>query len=423
MSNYLAVATVTAILQRILQSAVQLDVDGVRVTTLQPRNIGNGTPETGINLFLYHVARNPALNNADATPFRSKGTPIKRQAAVDLYYMVSFYGNDTELIPQRLLGSVVRTFNDYSTVSMEAIQEALADPTYRFLEGSNLANQLQQLLVVPLEMNLDNLSKVWSVFFQAPYMLSLVYKVTVVTIDGDESFKRALPVSDRNLGGAVPFPNRPVVEQVVSATGKLEPILANSTLQIRGKYLANDITQVRIGGFELSPLEVSENQITLILADVPIDFLRAGVQSLQVIHQIPIGAANLNNGNRAVDSNVAPFILRPTIKQISIEQQNRPMDELRSLILSLQVDVMVGIKQRVVLVMNEWSIDEPIGYQFEVESRNLDTDTVIFNLTGVKPAIYLLRLQIDGAESLLDIDNDETSPTYGWFNAPRIQIS
>jgi Pvc16 N-terminal domain len=129
-SNYLAVATVTAILQRILQSAVQLDIDGVRVTTLQPRNIGNGTPETGINLFLYHVARNPALNNADVTPFRSKGTPIKRQAAVDLYYMVSFYGNDTELIPQRLLGSVVRTFNDYSTVSVEAIQEALADPTY-----------------------------------------------------------------------------------------------------------------------------------------------------------------------------------------------------------------------------------------------------------------------------------------------------
>ncbi|BAZ41852.1 hypothetical protein NIES4101_78200 [Calothrix sp. NIES-4101] len=423
MSNYLAVATVTAILQRILQSAVQLDIDGVRVTTLQPRDIGNGTPETGINLFLYHVARNPALNNADATPFRSKGTPIKRQAAVDLYYMVSFYGNDTELMPQRLLGSVVRTFNDYSVISVEAIQEALADPTYRFLEDSNLANQFQQLLVVPLEINLDNLSKVWSVFFQAPYMLSLVYKVTVVTIDGDESFKRALPVSDCNLGGVVPFPNRPLVEQVVSATGKLEPILASSTLQIRGKHLASNITQVRIGGFELSPSEVSENQITLILADVPVDFLRAGVQSLQVIHRIPIGTANANNGNRAVDSNVAPFVLRPSIKQINIEQQNRPMDELRSLVLSLQVDVMVGIKQRVVLVMNEWSIDTPIGYQFEAESLNIDSDTIIFYLTGVKPATYLLRVQIDGAESLLSSDRDETSTTYGWFNAPRIEIS
>ena len=423
MSNYLAVATVTAILQRILQSTVQLDIDGVRVTTLQPRNIGNGTPETGINLFLYHVARNPALNNADAKPFRSQGTPIKRQTAVDLYYMISFYGNDTELIPQRLLGSVVRTFNDYSTISVEAIQEALADPTYRFLERSNLANQLQQLLIVPLEMNLDNLSKVWSVFFQAPYMLSLVYKVTVVTIEGDESLKRALPVSDRHLGGVVPFANRPVVEEVFSVIGKLEPILANSSLHIRGKYLASNVTQVRIGGFELSPSSVSENQITLVLANVPVDFLRAGVQSLQVIHQIPIGTDNQNNENRAVDSNVAPFVLRPTIKQFHSKQQNLPIDELRSLRVTVQVDVMVGIKQRVVLAMNELSIDQPIGYQFAAESRNVDTDTLIFNLTKVKPAAYLLRLQVDGAESLLSIDSDETSPTYGWFNTPKIEIS
>ena len=417
MSNYLAVATVTAILQRILQSAVQQDIDEVRVTTLQPRNIGNGTPETGINLFLYHVARNPALNNADAIPYRSKGTPIKRQAAVDLYYIISFYGNDTELIPQRLLGSVVRTFNDCSTVSSEAIQQAIADPTYRFLERSDLANQVHQLLIVPLELGLDDLSKVWSVFFQAPYMLSLVYKVTVVTIEGDESTKRALPVSDRNLGGAVPFPNRPLVEQVVSEAGKLEPILANSTLQIHGKHLASNTTKVRIGGFELSPSNVKETQITLALHDVPVDFLRAGVQSLQVIHQTLIDWDS--NANRTVDSNAAPFVLRPSIKQIDIEQ-NQSVDE--SQLLGVQVDVMVGIKQRVVLIMNEWSIDEPVGYQFEAEPRNTDTDTVIFNLTDIKPAQYLLRLQIDGAESLLSIDSDETSSTYGWFNEPKVEI-
>ena len=418
MSNYLAVATVTAILQRILQSAVQRDIDEVRVTTLQPRNIGNGTPETGINLFLYHVARNPALNNADATPFRSKGTPIKRQAAVDLYYIISFYGNDTELIPQRLLGSVVRTFNDCSTVSSEAIQKAISDPSYRFLERSDLANQVQQLLIVPLELGLDDLSKVWSVFFQAPYMLSLVYKVTVVTIEGDESSKRALPIGDRNLGGAVPFPKRPLVEQVVSQAGKLEPILANSTLLLHGKHLASNTTKVRIGGFELSPSEVKETQITLALNDVPVDFLRAGVQSLQVIHRNLIGGDS--DVNRTVDSNAAPFVLRPTIKQIDIEQQNQSADE--SQCLRVQVDVMVGIKQRVVLIMNEWSIDEPLGYQFEAQLRNNDTDTVIFNLTDIKPAQYLLRLQIDGAESLLSIDSDETSSTYGWFKEPKVEI-
>ena len=421
MSNYLAVATVTAILQRILQSAVQRDVDGVRVTTLQPRNIGNGTPETGINLFLYYVARNPALHNADAAPFRSKGTPIKRQAAVDLYYMISFYGNDTELIPQRLLGSVVRTFNDCSTVSTEAIQQAIADPTYRFLERSNLSYQVQQLSIVPLELGLDDLSKIWSVFFQAPYMLSLVYKVTVVTIDGEESLKRALPVSERNIGGIVPFPNRPLVEQVVSQAGKLEPILANSTLLICGKHLASDITKVRIDGFELLPSQVNKTKITLTLNDLPVDFLRAGVKSLQVIHQTTISSDN-DSINRTVDSNIAPFVLRPSIKQINIEQQNQPIYELRTLTLKVQVDVMVGIKQRVVLIMNQHSVNQPIGYQFEAESRKIDTNTVTFNLTEIKPAEYLLRLQIDGAESLLSVDSDDTSETYGCFSEPKVEI-
>ncbi|NJL86318.1 MAG: hypothetical protein HC886_10615 [Leptolyngbyaceae cyanobacterium SM1_1_3] len=51
MSNYLAIATVTATLQRTLQAAVQLDVEGSRVTTVRPSDIGNGTPETGVNVF------------------------------------------------------------------------------------------------------------------------------------------------------------------------------------------------------------------------------------------------------------------------------------------------------------------------------------------------------------------------------------
>ena len=40
MSNHLAIATVTATLQRLLQSAIQGDVEGARVTTVRPDAIG-----------------------------------------------------------------------------------------------------------------------------------------------------------------------------------------------------------------------------------------------------------------------------------------------------------------------------------------------------------------------------------------------
>jgi Pvc16 N-terminal domain len=77
-ANHLAIATITATLQRMLQESVQMDVEGARVTTIRPSDIGNGTPETGVNLFMYQVVSNPALNNIDATPARSRGNPIRR---------------------------------------------------------------------------------------------------------------------------------------------------------------------------------------------------------------------------------------------------------------------------------------------------------------------------------------------------------
>jgi len=76
MSNHLAFATVTATLQHTLQSAIQTDVDGARATTLRPNEIGNGTPESGVNIFLYQIITNPALHNIDATPLRSRGNPV-----------------------------------------------------------------------------------------------------------------------------------------------------------------------------------------------------------------------------------------------------------------------------------------------------------------------------------------------------------
>ncbi|MGD1873299.1 MAG: DUF4255 domain-containing protein [Mastigocoleus sp.] len=425
MSNYEAVATVTAVLQRILQSAVQADIDGVRVTTIQPRNIGNGTPEIGINLFLYHVVRNAALNNMDTTPFRSKGLSLKRQAALDLYYMISFYGNDIELEPQRLLGSVVRTFNDYPSIKPEAIAQVTADTNFRFLRSNNTINQIQQLQVVPIDISLDDLSKIWSVFFQSPYLLSLAYKVTMVMIDGEETVGRGLPVKETRLRGRELSVRRPIVEKVASRNGQLEPIFSSSKIYIYGKHLNYKIPQVRIANIDVIPCEVSEHKLSLDLQVIDADILRAGVQSLQVIHHLSTDEERFNSGYPIIESNVASFVIRPTIKQISIIEQDEYALEVYLAVLSLKVDTMVGVKQRVILALNEWSSVtkyEPVVYQAEADTRKIETDTVNFTIKNIKPGEYLLRLQIDGAESLLDIDNDENSSTFGWYNSPRVSI-
>lgn len=420
MSNYLAVATVTATLQRTLQVAVQSDVEGARVTTVRPSDIGNGTPETGVNLFLFQVITNPALHNIDATPFRSRGMPTRRQAALDLHYMFTFYGNETELEPQRLLGSIMRTLNDKRTIDQDMIRSACRDSTLPFLRDSTLAEQVQQMNIVPLDLNLEDLSKAWSVFFQTPYLLSVGYKVLVVLVEGDEAPARGLPIRDRRTNGMDPFYTQPRVEQVTALGGPSETILADSTLVITGKQLKGDgATQVRLGGMEVTPTEVAPTKLVLPLSLLPADTLRAGIQSLQVIHPPHAGTSARR---WCKESNAAPFVLRPrllSINQLAIDWED---DDLRSGQLQLQTNLTIGAKQRVVMVMNEWGTDQPVSYLFDAVYRDEDSSTVIVPFQKVKAGEYLVRIMVDGAESQLQIDNNSDSPTYEWYIGPKVEL-
>jgi len=441
MSNYLAIATVTAALQRTLQSVIQADVEGARVTTIRPNSLGSGTPETGVNLYLYQVAINHIWRSTGEVRSRNRqgDMPKRSQNALDLHYMVSFYGNEVELEPQRLLGSVMRTLNDRSTLTAQMIQDTLSDSNYTFLIDSDLVNQVEVINVLPLDLSLEDLSKVWSVFFQTPYSLSIAYRATVVMIEGEESAQKALPVRNRSLGGIVPFPNQPKIEQVVAQEGRFEPIVANSTLLIQGKNLKSDITQVRLGKVEVTPSEVSATKIILPLSSFPADSLRAGVQSLQVIHQISTGIQpGSNNGfeggyqrqtlalqapvSRGVESNVAPFVLRPTLTEVSVSGIRGRRDDLRSAEVTVQVNLTIGKNQRVVMALNEWSIDNPAAYLFEALPRQADTNSITIPIRDVKPAEYLVRLHVDGAESQLSLDTAPNSPTFNWYISPKVSI-
>ena len=419
MSNYLAIATVTATLQRILQASVQRDVDGVRVTVVKPGMIGSGTPELGVNLFLYHVSRNPGIS-PDMAASRLKSSGSRRQTPLELYYMLSFYGNDTELEPHRLLGSVVRTFSDRTTLTPEMIQDTIADSSFTFLEISDLANQIQQLVISPVDMTVEDLSKVWSVFFQAPYLLSMAYKVTAVMIDGEDLGKRGLPVRDRSFRGILPFASYPIVEQIINRVGSLDPILSDSTILIRGKQLKATQTIVRLGSAEISipdSMEMSDTEIALPLSLIAPTLLRAGVQDLQIIHRVQDG-----DRQRQAESNVLPFVLRPRLKTIQVIQQSGHEDDLRLAELSILVNLQVGAGQRVRLLLNEWSVDNPKIYVFSVPPRQDDTDRLTIAVQDIHAGEYLVRLQIDGADSLLDVDSQPDSPTFNWYHSPKILI-
>jgi hypothetical protein len=428
MSNHLAIATITAALQRAIQAAVQADVDGARVTTVKPTDIGNGTPETGVNLFLYQVVNNPALSNMDAPRYRNKGDFTKRKMAMELHYMVSVYGDENELIPQRLMGSVLRTLNEIGDIPAALIRETCEDATLSFLEGSTLADELQQMTVMALDFSLDDLSKTWSIFFQAPYILSMAYKVMVVMLESDTPLQVGLPIIGKpQIGGASPYLDQPVIEQVIASTGRLAPIMIDSTLLVQGKNLKGlHRTLIRIGGVEVLPTAISATELTLSLGDIPPQALQVGLQSLQVLHppaagSLPAGSPRYGLG---VESNAAPFILRPTVELVSVSLADSDDDDDCTGEVTAQLNLPIGPQQRIVMFLNELSVETPMSYVFDKGVADLgDGNQVTIPFKKIKPGDYLVRIQVDGAESQLVVDDAPSSPTHNQFIGPRVTVS
>ncbi|WP_017305450.1 DUF4255 domain-containing protein [Spirulina subsalsa] len=446
MSNYLAIATVTATLQKLLQSAIQGDVEGARVTTVRPDNLGSGAPESGVNVFLYQVTPNPVwANNVLPARQRRAEVVVKSQAPLDLFYLISFYGNDVELEPQRLLGSTIRTLEDKSVLTGRMIRDTIGDGSYPFLVTSDLAEQGEQIRIDSLTFELDELSNLWGTFFQAPYLLSIAYKVTVVLIDGEEPAAMPLPVRDRLLSAA-PTDLRPYIESVISHRGRYEPIVTSSTLLINGKYLAYTNAQVKIAGQLITPQRISEKQAVLPLNSVVRDSLRAGLQSVQIIHPRPQRQSLFSGPKpppeetpppppsgaseptpppiKTVESNVVGFILRPSIQSVTLDNIRGSEDDPRSGDVTVELDVLVGREQRFILVLNQQATgeNEVSEYLFEAPQRAEVSRQVTVTVRDISPGGYLVRVMIDGAESPLQVDTNENSPTFRQYIAPSLIV-
>ncbi|MGB3691736.1 MAG: DUF4255 domain-containing protein [Spirulinaceae cyanobacterium] len=432
MSNYLAIATVTAVLQRTLIKAIEADIEGVRVTTSRPDNPGGGIPETRVNLYLYQAELNEVWrNSANMRANRNRQTESAKQnrTAFDLHYMISFYGNDAELKPQRLMGSAIQALTDKPIITTEMIRGATSDSTFAYLADNTLVQQVEQIKFIPLDLSVEDLSKIWSIFFQTPYTLSIAYRVTAVVIEGHKPAQKALPVTERSTGGIAPFPNQPIIESIESEGGRFEPILASSALVIKGQNLQGQITQILVGDFEATPTEVNDAEVKFDLGLLPSPAFKAGVQSLQIIHrfnpgEVPQIITPQTKSMTVVESNVMPFVVRPIIKEIKVENLRGRHDELRSGDLVIQTDVTVGKEQRILLSLNEWSTDDPATYMFKSpHSRSEDTQTITVPINQVQAGQYLVRLHIDGAESPLKKDTDPDSDTFDLYVAPQVLIS
>jgi len=400
MSNFLAIATVTAALKRLLQGAASEAVSGAMVRTGRPEAPANGDAVApGIDLYLYQVTPNAALRNDDLPTRRADGTLVQRpKVALDLHYLLTFRGDDTALEPQRLLGNAARALHASPMITQNLIGLAVAD--FGFLAPSDLADAFESVKVTPLSLSLEELSKLWSVFFQIPYNLSVAYQATVVVIEGVEAPRQALPVLDRRIY-VHPFQNA-FIQEVASAAGPDHPILAGDTLVLRGRQLRRDLTRVVVRGIAVAPSAVSDVEVRVPLTSppFPVGGLRAGVQGVSVVHPLLMGVPPVEHPG--FESNVAAFVLRPTVTAVSAPDSTH---------VSVTVGPAVGKGQRAVLLLNRVPGGPPSAHVFANPPAPADGATLGFTIGGVAAGDYFVRVQVDGAESPVVLD--PAAPSFG----------
>jgi hypothetical protein len=395
MSNYLAIATVTAALRHILHTPVQNAVPGASVGFSRPEGKNGAQKGPVVNLYLYRVTPNAAYRNVDQPARRADGSLVKRiLTALDLHYLFTFSGNDERLEPQRMLGAVASALDVQPLLSTSAIQAVMQHHT--FLEGSGLDTQIERVRFTPTALSLEEFTKLWSAFFQVEYSLSAAYQASVVLIQSDDTPQEALPVQARNIY-VTPF-EQPVINQVISQAGANQPILPSSTLVIQGSNLLSDVTTVRLGDLVVAPPTVTEKAIVL---PVPAG-LSAGVLGVQVIQQLEMGTPpELHPG---YESNVAAMVLHPVIVPQSANSTE----------IKVKVSPPVQPAQKVTLLLNEATVPSPspaAAYTFTLPALTASASLLTFNISNVQAAgtVYFIRVTVDGAESPLDLNPQSTT--------------
>ncbi len=150
------------------------DVAG-RIALASPKSAGTNL----LTLFLYKVTENPDLKNAEhVVVSQPDGSLIERRAplSLDAYYLLTAHAGEPPdpLETHRALSRAMRVFYDNGILQGSLLRAD--DPSTGLTADSVL-----RITLNPITM--EDMTRIWSVFPDTPYEISVTYLVTPVAID------------------------------------------------------------------------------------------------------------------------------------------------------------------------------------------------------------------------------------------------
>lgn len=412
MSNEFAIGAVTLTLRNILDQVKELgdsDVSDDLPTDAKPTAeilITNlpldeaykfDQAKNQVNLFLYHVEHSAAWRNREMPGALKNGETGNVPMGLNLYYLVTAYGQDkNEIIGHLLLGKAMSILHDHPLFSRDEIRTAFS--------ASKLQDQIERVRITPQPISLDEVSKLWT-GFQSQYKLSVAYQVNVVLIESKRPSKTPLPVLMRGVGdrgvlvqtGVIsPFPAIDAVEY----PGKQNAAQQNDILTITGSFLKGDTVTVRFHHHLLpvDPEVAVEAGATddIVKVKIPTNPNQwpAGIYTVKVIvHKA---------GKPDKISNSLPIMLAPTIHfPVTIVPLSPPA--AKNYMATVAFHPALRPEQDASLLLG--------GNEFKAGEHLAVTSSLNIQLNGVEDGPYFIRLRIDGVDSLL-IDMSASPPVF-----------
>ena len=423
MSGPFSIAAVTAVLKDLLNNGL-IDHDlsavgNVTVTALPPDRIAvsSGEEKSQLNVFMFQVAANSALRNAQLPARGARGERLTNPAlAIDLRYLVTAYG-EREFHAEVLLGYAMQLLHETPVLTRAMIRAALTPalppevslpPALAMLSTADLAEQAELIKITHYDLNTEEMSRLWAAM-QAKYRPTAAYQVSVVLIDSDRPARAALPVLERGAGDRGAVAQADTVARFASLDAFELPnrrtqALLGDTVVLRGGFLAGDTgnpsdvdVRVRIAGTRLStPLELnvapadrSATRITFTLPNTP-HSLFAGVYTLS-IRVMPVGTPDAERTSNELPLLIAPQFATPLAPVVRTGID--PVTQLGTATLTLTCTPDVVPEQRVSAVVGSKEV--------AAEAHAAQTNLVTFIVRGLEAGDHWLRLRVDGAESAL----------------------
>jgi hypothetical protein len=333
----------------------------------------------------------------------------------------------------------VRNLNARPLLSRQAILDTISN--HPELSETDLTDAIERVRFTPAAMSLDELSKLWSIFFQTPHALSMVYHANVVLIEAQESGPSALPVLQRGqqdrgleavLDARTPFPELENIH--VGITSDIDQIplprsypaaQLGSMLILRGRNFSGDVVEVEFTHARysepdhpkfLAPKKISvpitDRTATEIRVAIPDDAnaqteWRAGPYTVSII---------VSSGGELHLTNTQPLLMAPKVTNISPASPiARDANGNVTLTLAASPQVLTTQSATMLLADREVAVTPRVAdtdpLQFLIEDAPVLTDAVV-------------RLRVDGVDSMPFKRIDTPPPTRFEFDAnQRVTIT